>query len=128
MAEQLGRRLYPSKPHRQIVRTAGNRDGLAAGDCVALAAQTPEAYLRRVARALRPRAVVAGYNHSYGRFGKGDAALLQSLAESLGYEAVIVGPVCVDGEPVSSTRIRALLTEGKKGEAERLAGHVLNAL
>ena len=90
------------------------------------AAQTPEAYLRRVARALRPRAVVAGYNHSYGRFGKGDAALLQSLAESLGYETVIVGPVCVDGEPVSSTRIRALLTEGKKDEAERVAGHALN--
>ena len=60
------------------------------------------------------------------KYRKGDAALLQSLAESLGYEAVIVGPVCVDGEPVSSTRIRALLTEGKKGEAERLAGHALN--
>ena len=92
----------------------------------AFAAQTPEEYLARITKALRPRAVAAGYNHSYGRGGRGDAALLQSLGEALHYRPVIVGPVCVDGEPVSSTRIRALLAAGKRGEAERLAGHGLN--
>ena len=92
----------------------------------AFAAQTPGEYLARIARALRPRAVAAGYNHSYGRGGAGDAALLQALGETLNYQPVIVGPVCVDGEPVSSTRIRALLAQGKREEAEKLAGHGLN--
>ena len=91
----------------------------------AFAAQMPEEYLARIAKALRPRAVVAGYNHSYGRGGRGDAALLTALGETLGYEPVIVGPVCLDGEPVSSTRIRTLLSAGRRDEAERLAGHAL---
>ena len=89
------------------------------------AAQTPEEYLARIAGALRPRAVAAGYNHSFGRGGLGNAALLRALAPRLGYEPVILAPVCVDGEPVSSSRIRALLSQGKRDEAEKLAGHPL---
>ena len=89
------------------------------------AAQTPEDYLTRVAQALRPRAIVAGYNHSYGRFGRGDAALLIKLGEALHYEPVILEAVCVGGEAVSSTRIRQLLSEGRRAEAEALAGHPL---
>ena len=89
------------------------------------AALSPEAYLARVAEKLRPRAVVAGYNHSYGRFGRGDAALLERLGEALHYEPVIVEAVCAGGEAVSSTRIRALLTAGRVAEAEALAGHPL---
>ena len=57
---------------------------------------------------------------------RGDAALLTSLAPELGFEAVIVKPLCLDGEPVSSTRIRTLLGEGRRAEAERLAGHALH--
>ena len=90
------------------------------------AAQEPEAYLARIAKALRPRALVAGYNHSYGRRGRGDADLLRALGGRLGYEPVILGPVCVAGEPVSSTRIRALLLQGRRAEAEALAGHALS--
>ena len=89
------------------------------------AAQTPEDYLARVAEKLRPRAIVAGYNHSFGRFGRGDAALLERLGEALHYEPVIVEAVCAGGEAVSSTRIRALLTAGRVAEAEALAGHPL---
>ena len=90
------------------------------------AAQPPEDYLATIAGRLRPRAIVAGFNHSYGRGGRGDAALLRALGPRLGYQPVIVAPVCVDGEPVSSTRIRALLRQGRRSEAEALAGHPLN--
>ncbi|MBR3503504.1 MAG: FAD synthetase family protein [Clostridia bacterium] len=89
------------------------------------AALTPEEYLARIARKLRPRAIVAGFNHSYGRGGRGDAALLRALGEKLGYEPVIVEAVCAGGEAVSSTRIRALLAAGRRAEAEALAGHAL---
>ena len=34
-------------------------------------------------------------------------------------------PFVMDGAPVSSTRIRTLLTAGNTKEAERLAGHAL---
>ena len=89
------------------------------------AALAPEAYLARIAEKLRPRAIVAGYNHSYGQGGLGDAVLLRALGEKLGYEPVIVEAVRMGGEPVSSTRIRALLADGRRAEAEALAGHAL---
>ena len=89
------------------------------------AAQTPEQYIARIVSAMRPRAIAAGFNHTYGRFGRGDAALLRALSRRMGFEAVIVEPLCVDGEPVSSSRIRALLAAGQRAEAEKLAGHAL---
>ena len=91
----------------------------------AFAAQTGEEYLRSMAASLRPLAVVVGENHRYGRGGTGDAALLQRLAPDLGFEAVVIPPVTMDGAPISSTRIRALLKAGDRAGAERLAGHPL---
>lgn len=89
------------------------------------AAQTGEEFLAQLCGALHPAAIVIGYNHTYGRFGRGDAALLRTLAPRLHYEPVVLEPFVMDGAPVSSTRIRALLAAGDTKEAERLAGHAL---
>ena len=89
------------------------------------AALEPEAFLKWLCGALNPRAIVVGYNYTFGRRGRGDAALLQNLGAELGYKPVVVEALCVGGAPVSSTRIRALLNEGKRTEAEDLAGHPL---
>lgn len=89
------------------------------------AAQSGEAFLCQLCCALHPRAIVVGYNHTFGRFGQGNADLLRALAPELGYEAVVLEPFVMDGSPVSSTRIRALLADGDRQEAERLAGHAL---
>lgn len=91
----------------------------------AFAAQEADAFLESLCAALRPAAVVIGYNHTFGRRGLGSAALLESRAQTLGCEAVVLPPFEMDGEPVSSTRIRALLANGQRSEAERLAGHPL---
>ena len=59
------------------------------------------------------------------RFGKGragDLPMLRSLGESLGFTAHAIHPVVVDGERVSSTRIRALLAAGDFDGAARLLG------
>lgn len=89
------------------------------------AAQTGEEFLTLLCGALHPAAIVIGYNHTFGRFGQGDAALLRRLAPRLHYEPVVLEPFVMDGAPVSSTRIRALLAAGDTKEAERLAGHPL---
>lgn len=47
------------------------------------------------------------------------------MAPVLGYEPVVLEPFVLEGAPVSSTRIRALLAEGKRAQAERLVGHAL---
>ena len=89
------------------------------------AAQTPEEYIHLLCDALHPAAIVIGRNHTFGRRGRGDAALLQSLGSVLGFRAVVVEPLCLSGAPVSSTRIRTLLLSGRRREAEELAGHPL---
>lgn len=63
-------------------------------------------------------AAVCGEDFRFGHLGAGTPALLDTVLET-----VTVPPVCVDGGVVSSTRIRALLAEGKMDDAVRLLGH-----
>lgn len=81
---------------------------------------SPENYLRALVKNLRAKALVVGENHTFGRAGRGDAALIQRMADELGYRAVVV-PSVMDGERmVSSTYIRELLRDGETVHARRL--------
>ncbi len=66
--------------------------------------------------------VVVGPNFRFGRQRRGDAAMLQARTAALGITASIVPPVEIDGEIVSSSRIRALLGAGDVAGAARLLG------
>ena len=61
---------------------------------------------------LGAKALVAGYNYRFGKGGAGDSDLLCDLAKKNGIKAQICEQVSCLGEPVSSTRIRALLEKG----------------
>lgn len=87
-----------------------------------IAATPAPDFLRHMCLCLHPVVIAAGFNHTFGYRGEGNAALLQEMATELGYEALILEPVVADGGPVSSSRIRKLLQEGKFQEAERLLG------
>ena len=89
----------------------------------ALAQEEPEDFLQRMAAAFRMRHVVAGFNNTFGRRGRGDGELLRRMGGTLGYQAHIVPAVEIDGAPVSSTRIRRLLQAGEIAQANRLLGH-----
>ena len=88
----------------------------------AFAALQPEEYLSKIAHALRPAAIVAGFNHTFGRGGRGDADLIRAMAAPLHYRAVIAEPVLIGGDVVSSTRIRRLLAQGDTKTASLLLG------
>jgi riboflavin kinase/FMN adenylyltransferase len=88
-----------------------------------LARVEPEAFVRGVlVERLKAREVVVGYNHTFGRGARGDARLLQSLAEGLGFRAHVVPPLMIDGVPVSSSEIRAALRVGEVERANRYLG------
>ena len=81
---------------------------------------SPEDYLRALVKNLRAKALVVGENHTFGRAGRGDAALIRRMADELGYRAVVV-PSVMDGERmVSSTYIRELLRGGETEHAHWL--------
>jgi riboflavin kinase/FMN adenylyltransferase len=65
-------------------------------------------------------AIVTGTDFTFGRGRTGTAELLRELGETHGIAAETVAPVLVDGEPVSSSRIRDALAAGDPGTATHL--------
>lgn len=81
-----------------------------------------EAFLSDLKKRLGLRALVMGYNHRFGHNREGDAAWVSRHLDRLGFGLYVLPPIVVDGEEVSSQRIRELLCEGKLEEANRLLG------
>lgn len=69
------------------------------------------------------RELVIGATHRVGRGGGGDPETLAALGRRLGFGVSVLGPVADrDGEPISSTGIRAALAAGELGRAARCLG------
>lgn len=84
---------------------------------------SPDAFVRDVlCGALGAKAVVCGSNYRFGKGGAGDAALLSELGERYGLSVAVLPSVLADGEPISSTRIRAAVAAGDLLTANRLLG------
>ena len=84
----------------------------------------PEVFLERLRSFLDVRAVVAGWNYSFGRKGRGTAELLKADGEKHGYKVIIEPPATLeDGTVISSTLIRQNLKEGNTERAAELLGY-----
>ncbi len=86
------------------------------------AATEPEVFARMLVDRFCAKHIVVGYNHTFGKGGKGTPELLCELGAQLGFEVSIVKPVLYLGEPVSSTRIRAALEGGDIKNANAMLG------
>jgi riboflavin kinase/FMN adenylyltransferase len=75
-----------------------------------------------VQRHIGPRWVVVGFNFTFGKGRTGTSEELKKIGESLGFSVEIIPPFHVDGEVVSSTRIRELIARGEIQEANRMLG------
>ena len=118
----IGAYLTGPEEKKVQLRAAGV-DFVVAEDFERVRDTEPEDFVRDVlAERLGATDLVCGFNFRFGKDGRGDAAMLSALAAERGIGTAVVGAVLSGGEPVSSTRIRSLLTEGKPEEAERLLG------
>ncbi len=66
--------------------------------------------------------VVAGHDHRYGRARGGTLDVLRAPGAARGFGVSVVGPVEVEGAPVSSSRIRAAVGAGDVEAAAALLG------
>ena len=83
----------------------------------------PEAYVEDIlVRQIGLQEIVIGYDHRFGRKGKGDADLMRELGRRHGFEVDVISAQAVKEEVVSSTKIRELLREGSVQQAARLLG------
>jgi riboflavin kinase / FMN adenylyltransferase len=87
----------------------------------ALMALEAEAFYAGVLRGrFAARAIVEGQDFRFGARRRGDVAMLAALCGRDGVELDVVPPVVIDGEAVSSSRIRTLVAAGRVAEAHTL--------
>ena len=88
------------------------------------AATDPEDFVRRIlVGQLGADFIAAGTDVSFGDKGRGDQHLLRSLSKELGYELALIDKVRIDGEEVSSTRVRNRVADGDMPMVKRLLGY-----
>ncbi len=90
-----------------------------------LASLTPQLFVDHFLKGLRIKHMVAGFDFSYGHKGKGNMQTIQEHAAG-SFTVTQVDKVVIDGEKISSTKIRNLLKVGKMDEAARLLGRPLS--
>jgi len=57
--------------------------------------------------------IVIGYNYTFGRKREGNVELLKILGEKLGFKVHVIEPVMINGQIVSSSLVRELITAGQ---------------
>lgn len=126
-------RLFrPDDPTRLIFDTATQAERIGGLGVDALivhpftrefAAIPAEAFLPWLRQRLPSLASIhVGDNWRFGAGRQGDVATLKAASTTAGVTAFCAPPVCVGGEPVTSTRIRRLLVEGEIDRANALLG------
>lgn len=122
--------LVTGMPHKLRLFETLKPDGcLAMPFTPTLAACEPEDFIADlVKKTPNLAAVCVGCNFSFGRDGRGHPELLGELAARHGFKALIIPPVCRLGTPVSSTRVRRLVAEGRLDDAAVLLGRPFSLL
>ena len=68
------------------------------------------------------KCVVAGFDYTFGHKGEGDATLLCEYGAMLGFDVVIMDALECEGEVISSTKIRSLISEGNVLDVQSFLG------
>lgn len=115
--------MAPALMHRQLARLGVDAVITQVFDA-AYASIEAEDFLPRLKQALPALTTVyVGENWRFGRGRRGDIALLVAEGRRHGITVVSAPRINRNGEPVSSTRIRACLEEGRLEEANAMLGY-----
>jgi riboflavin kinase/FMN adenylyltransferase len=83
----------------------------------------PEDFIRDILlERLGAGIVTAGFNYRFGYKGQGDTELLKDFGRKYNFRVIIIPPVIVNKELVSSTAIRAYVAKGDMESVFRLLG------
>ncbi|MGH8081346.1 MAG: bifunctional riboflavin kinase/FAD synthetase [Lysobacter sp.] len=131
--EPLPREFFaPAAPPPRLLLPRAKAEGLLALDAdqvgllrfnKRLSSLSAEEFVERVLiQRLAAREVWVGPEFRFGKARGGDIALLRRMGEAAGFSANEIEPVHLDGERVSSTRIRETILAGDFAAAARLLG------
>jgi len=84
---------------------------------------SPENFVKDIlVDGLRMKLAVVDFNYRFGYMGKGDTELLKRLGDKYGFRVIVIPPVKVNSEIVSSTLIREYIRKGKMERVFQLLG------
>lgn len=84
----------------------------------------PETFLNMLRKDCEIAALVAGWNYTFGRRGRGTVETLEADGQAHGYRVMIVPPVTMEeGTVISSTAIRERLAAGEIVQANEMLGY-----
>ncbi len=114
-------RLTTLDQRERLFAAAGVDAMIVFGFDAELAALSAEAFVeQRLLAALKVGGVVTGEDFTFGRARSGDVNALRAWGRARGFSTDAVAPVMLDGETISSSRIRAALIAGDAETAARL--------
>ena len=115
--------LTPTQNKAELLRAHGAAQVVCMEFTQELAAKQPDEFL---ALFLTGSPDVTGFcvgsNWRFGCSNAGDATALAEWSRHHGLQSRLVAQVCHNGEPISSTRIRAAITDGNLNEAAAMLG------
>lgn len=89
-----------------------------------IASLTPKEFVEEViVKKLKAHGVFVGFNYRFGHGASGTPELLLKLGAEYGFNVRVIPPITINGEMVSSTRIRDLLNSGDIQKARKLLGY-----
>lgn len=115
-------RLAPLGENLRRIEAVGIGHAVAVRFDDGLRALTAEEFLAALAPAIDLRGLVMTTASAFGRGRGGTPARMRELGARSGFEVIEVDPVAVDGEPVSSSRLRAALASADLLAVRRLGG------
>jgi len=114
-------RLTSLDQRQRMFAAAGADAMLVFGFDAALAATGADEFVAKLlAERIGASGVVTGEDFTFGAGRGGNPRVLRELGATHGIVAEVVAPVTLEGEPVSSSRIREALVAGDPGTATRL--------
>jgi riboflavin kinase / FMN adenylyltransferase len=122
--EEPTRLIQDTATKVRVLRTLGVETVISQPFTPEFAAVPAEEFIGWLKQRLRSLvAVYVGENFRFGRGRRGDAGLLVATARAAGLRVFSAPRVSLDGEPISSTRIRAQLQAGDMEAASALLGY-----
>ncbi len=83
----------------------------------------PEDFVKEIlVNKINAKLVVVGFNYRFGYKGMGNAETLKKLGKKYNFDVDVIEPVVIDGDVVSSSLIRQLITKGHIEKANKMLG------
>lgn len=123
LPEREIRLLTSFREKMKRIEDLGIQEVIVAEFTLSFAARSGEEFVENIlSEKVGAREVFVGWDFAFGRGRTGRVEDLKRMGEKLGFGVTIQDPIVVDGEVVSSSRIRDLLQKGQVAETVRLLG------